>query len=108
MIFSSESEDKNNKMITKMVINTCNCGCGSELHITRYIDTDIPNTLTEYYLSLHSSKFDEEQLGIFGVLKRRLKRAWYNLIGKDYLYMDIVMSESEFNEFVKKLQDIKK
>lgn len=108
MIFSSKSEDKNNKMITKMVINTCNCGCGSELHITRYIDTDIPNTLTEYYLSLYSSKFDEEQLGIFGVLKRRLKRAWYNLIGKDYLYMDIVMSESEFNEFVEKLQDIKK
>lgn len=108
MIFSSESEDKNNKMITKMVINTCNCGCGSELHITRYIDTDIPNTLTEYYLSLHSSKFDEEQLGIFGVLKRRLKRAWYNLIGKDYLYQDIVMSEEDFNKFIQELQKLQK
>lgn len=108
MIFSNESTDRDSKITTKMIINTCNCGCGSELHITRYIDTDIPNTLTEYYLSLHSSKFDEEQLGIFGVLKRRLKRAWYNLIGKDYLYMDIIMSESEFNEFVEKLQDIKK
>lgn len=108
MIFSNESTDRDSKIVTKMIINTCNCGCGSELHITRYVDTDIPNTLTEYYLSLHSSKFDEEQLGIFGVLKRRLKRAWYNLIGKDYLYMDIIMSESEFNEFVEKLQDIKK
>ena len=108
MIFSNESTDKDSKIVTKMIISTCNCGCGSELHITRYVDTDIPNTLTEYYLSLHSSKFDEEQLGIFGVLKRRLKRAWYNLIGKDYLYMDIIMSESEFNEFVAKLQDIKK
>lgn len=108
MVFSNESTDRNNKITTKMIINTCNCGCGSELHIIRYIDTDIPNTLTEYYLSLHSSKFDEEQLGLFGVLKKRLKRAWYNLIGKDYLYMDIVMSESEFNEFVEKLQDIKK
>ena len=108
MIFSNESTDRDSKIVTKMIINTCNCGCGSELHITRYVDTDIPNTLTEYYLSLHSSKFDEEQLGIFGVLKRRLKRAWYNLIGKDYLYMDIIMSESEFNEFVTKLQDIKK
>lgn len=108
MIFSNESTDRDNKIVTKMIINTCNCGCGSELHITRYVDTDIPNTLTEYYLSLHSSKFDEEQLGIFGVLKRRLKRAWYNLIGKDYLYMDIIMSESEFNEFVEKLQNIKK
>lgn len=108
MVFSNESTDRNSKITTKMIINTCNCGCGSELHITRYIDIDIPNTLTEYYLSFHSSKFDEEQLGVFGVLKRRLKRAWYNLIGKDYLYMDIVMSESEFNEFVEKLQNIKK
>lgn len=108
MIFSNESTHRDSKITTKMIINTCNCGCGSELHITRYVDTDIPNNLIEYYLSLHSSKFDEEQLGIFGVLKRRLKRAWYNLIGKDYLYMDIVMSESEFNEFVEKLQDIKK
>lgn len=108
MIFSSESEDKNNKMMTKMVIDTCDCGCGSELHITRYVDTDIPNTLTEYYLSLHSSKFDEEQLGIFGVLKRRLKRAWYNLIGKDYLYQDIVISEEDFDKFIQELQKLQK
>ena len=53
MIFSGKSVDKNNKMETRMVINTCNCGCGSELHVTKYVDTDIPNTLTEYYLSLH-------------------------------------------------------
>lgn len=108
MIFSEKSVDKNNKMETRMIINTCNCGYGSELHVTKYVDTDIPNTLTEYYLSLHSSKFDEEQLEIFGVLKRRLKRAWYNLIGKDYLYMDIVMSEKEYEDFVKKLQDLQK
>ena len=42
------------------------------------------------------------------MLKRRLKRAWYNLIGKDYLYMDIVMSEKEYKDFVKKLQDLQK
>ena len=108
MIFSNESTDRDSKIVKKMIINTCNCGCGSELHITRYVDTDIPNTLTEYYLSLHSSKFDEEQLGIFGVLKRRLKRAWYNLLGKDYLYMDIIMSEEEFNQFIEKLQNLKK
>lgn len=108
MIFSNEETDTSNKLTTKVVINTCNCGCGSELHITKYIDIEIPNELTEYYISLHSSKFDEEQLGIFGVLKRRLKRAWYNLIGKDYLYMDIVMSEKEYKEFVEKLQDLQK
>ena len=108
MIFSGTSIDKNSKLTTKMIINTCNCGCGSELHVTRYIDNEIPNTLTEYYLSLHSSKFTEEQIGIFGVLFKRLKRAWYSLIGKDYLYMDIVMSQEEFNKFVKELQSIQK
>lgn len=108
MIFNNKDVDNKNKLETRIVINTCNCGCGSELRVTRYVDTEVPGNLTEYYLSLHSSKFDEEQLGIFGVLKRRLKRAWYNLIGKDYLYMDIVMSEKEFKEFIKKLEDIQK
>ena len=100
MVF--ENKDK----IEKVVINTCNCGCGSELHITRYMDTDIPDNKVEYYISLHSSKFDEEQLGIFSVLLRRLKRAFYNLIGKDYLYMDICMSEQEFKDFVEKLNNM--
>lgn len=100
MIFSGESK------IQKIVINTCNCGCGSEMHIKRFIDADVPDTLVEYYISLHSSKFDEEQLGIFGVIGRRLKRAWYNLIGKDYLYMDIVMNEKEYKEFIKKLKEL--
>ena len=108
MIFNNKDVDNKNKLETRIVISTCNCGCGSELRVTRYVDTEVPGNLTEYYLSLHSSKFDEEQLGIFGVLKRRLKRAWYNLIGKDYLYMDIVMSEKEFKEFIKKLEDIQK
>lgn len=108
MIFSSKSIDNKNKLETKIVISTCNCGCGSELHLTRYIDIEVPDNLTEYYLSLHSSKFDEEQLGIFGVLKRRLKRSWYNLIGKDYLYMDIVMSEEEFDKFIQELTKLQK
>ena len=108
MIFNNKDVDNKNKLETRIVISTCNCGCGSELRVTRYVDTEVPGNLTEYYLSLYSSKFDEEQLGIFGVLKRRLKRAWYNLIGKDYLYMDIVMSEKEFKEFIKKLEDIRK
>lgn len=91
----------------KLVINTCRCGCGSELHISRYLDSDIPG-YKEYYISLHSSLFDQEQLGIFKLIGRRLKRAWFDLIGKNYLYMDIVMNEQEFNEFIEKLQNLQK
>lgn len=102
MIFNNE-----NKTV-KIVINTCNCGCGSELRVTRYIDCDVPNNMVEYYLSLHSSKFDEEQQGILSVIAKRIKRAFYNLIGKDYLYMDICMNEREFNEFIEKLKELQK
>lgn len=90
----------------KVVIATCNCGCNSELHVTHYTnDPDLPE---EYYLSLHSSKWDEETGGIFKILKRRIKRAWYNLIGKDYLYMDIIFNKQEFNEFAQHLMDMTK
>lgn len=102
MVFKSENNEE------KVIINTCNCGCGSELHIKKYVYEDDPKLEDEYYISLHSSKFDEEQLGIFGVLKRRLKRAWYNLIGKDYLYMDIYMTKDDYNEFVKRLKGLQK
>ena len=97
MVFS-----KNNKKYDeKIVIATCNCGCNSELHISHFKDEK------EYYISLHSSKFEEEQKGIFDIIKIRLKRALFSLIGKDYLYMDIVMDEYEFNEFITKLVSVK-
>lgn len=96
MVFRNENDE------LKMVINTCNCGCGSELHIKKYVD-DIS---TDYYISLHSSKFDEEQLGIFGVLKRRLKRAWFSLRGKDYLYMDIGMNANEYKNLIKEMNKL--
>lgn len=99
MVFKSEDN------FNKVVIATCNCGCNSELHIMKMKDEPVP---TEYYLSLHSSKWDEEQVGIFRIIGRRLKRAWYNLIGRDYLYMDIVFSEDEFNTFINNLRDLQK
>ena len=102
MVFNNENKTE------KVVINTCNCGCGSEIQIKRYIDYDVPNTLKEYYISVHSSLFDQEQLGIFRLIGRRLKRVWYDLIGKNYLYLDICMNEEEFNEFIKKLQKLQK
>lgn len=98
MVFHSE-EDKQ-----RIIINTCNCGCGSELQISSWKD-DKPR---EYYMSLHSSLFDQEQLGIFRLIGRRLKRAWHDLIGKNYLYMDIIFSEQEFADFIETCKNIQK
>ena len=47
MIFSNENKEE------KIVINTCNCGCGSEIQIKKYVDEDMPQKITEYYLSVH-------------------------------------------------------
>lgn len=102
MIFSNKNKEE------RIVINTCNCGCGSEIQIKKYVDKDMPQELIEYYLSVHSSLFDQEQLGIFRLIGRRLKRAWYDLIGKNYLYLDICMNEQEFKEFIEKLQNLQK
>lgn len=100
MIFQNE-DDK-----VKVVINTCDCGCGSELHIQKFKDDCIEDT--EYFLSLHSSKWFEEQVGIFEKIGIRLKRIWYILRGKDYLFMDICMSSSDFNKFIESLQTLQK
>lgn len=103
MIFSKADKQET------VVIATCGCGCNSEIQIKKFIDEDKEvNIPDEYYISLHSSKFEEEQAGIFTVIGKRLKRAWYNLIGKDYLYMDILLSEQEFDEFIEKLQKVRK
>lgn len=103
MVFHTESDKE------RIIINTCNCGCGSELQIKRYVDNEEDSKLpTEYYMSLHSSLFDQEQLGIFKLIGRRLKRAWHDLIGKNYLYMDIVFSEQEFADFIETCKIIQK
>lgn len=100
MIFYNKDEDK------QVIVADCNCQCGSELHITKWeLGVD---DIVEYCMSLHSSKWDEEQLGIFGIIGRRLKRALYNLIGKDYLYMDICFKPDEFKEFIKQCEKIQK
>lgn len=99
MVFKNE-DDK-----VKVVIGTCNCGCNSELHITHYKEEGMDD---EFYLSLHSSKWDEEQVGLFQIIGRRIKRAWYNLIGKDYLYMDIIFNKEEFDQFTKNIVNLNK
>lgn len=101
MIFHTESDKE------RVIINTCNCGCGSELQIKRWVDED-SELPVEYYISLHNSLFDQEQLGIFRLIARRLKRAWCDLIGKNYLYMDIVMSEQEFDDFIETCKNVRK
>ena len=103
MVLSKKDKDE------KVVIATCNCGCHSEIHITKTIfEHEVADIPDEYAITLHNSKFDEEQVGIFDIIKRRLKRAWYNLRGKDYVYMEILFTDKELDEFIEKLQKVRK
>ena len=97
MIFSNRDKDED------VIITTCNCGCGSSIQITTYKDDS-----DEYYISVCSPKFSSEQVGIFKLIGTRLKRAWYDLIGKSYLYLDICMNRDELQQFIQKLLNITK
>lgn len=97
MVFANSNKDE------KTLIVTCNCQCGQEFHISKF-DLDEDN----YSFSSHSSNWYNEQDKIFTIIWKRLKRAWFALRGKDYLYQDVCMTKEEFNEFVDKLEDLRK
>ena len=88
----------------KIVIVNCDCGCNQELHIKKYIDEDINNI--EYYITFSCSKFDEEQQTIFGIIKKRLKRAWYSLRGKDYRYFELFLNQENFRDLQDKIKNM--
>lgn len=92
----------------KLVIITCKCGCGSEITITKFINEDNVKEPVEYYMSVNSSLFGQEQMGLFKLIKTRLKRMWYDLIGKNYLYLDICLNEQQLQQLIDKLQDLQK
>lgn len=97
MVFYNENETE------KMVIDTCNCGCGSVFHITR--TTDDPE---EYYISLHSSNWYSESTSAWDKFKTKMKRLWCVLRNKEYLYMDVCLTPQEFKEFTQKLEELQK
>lgn len=99
-------EDKD----TKLTIITCECGCGQEFHIRKdkfRFENPEPGETVEYEISSHSGNWYTEQDGIFSIIKKRIKRAWSALRGKDYLYQDVCLTEEQFDEFINELNKIK-
>lgn len=96
MVFKSENCDE------KEIICTCDCNCGSQIKITKF------NTEDTYNLSIGSELFYSEQKGLFNIIKTRIKRAFYDLIGKTYLYTDICLSKQQLHNLVESLKEIQK
>lgn len=91
---------------TDIIFVNCNCGCEEALQIKHYKYDDEIKTEDEYYLSLHAGKFITEQRGVMGTIWRRIKAAWKMLRGKEYYLSDIVMTETEFKEFIDRLEEL--
>lgn len=85
----------------KCVTANCNCGCSTGIAIKKMKDDDC------YYISFYSDKFYEEQTGIFKIIARRLKRAWYSLRGKDYRYFELILNEYEMKRFYEHIKYIR-
>lgn len=93
---------------TKLIIINCNCGCDEEIHVKKFIDSDIDESQEEYYLSIHTSKFYSNQQGILRLIGHRIKLAFKMLFGKEYLLCDLVLNKTDIDEFIKELEEIKK
>ena len=84
------------------LIATCSCGCrdGVHLQIDKWDDEDI------VFLSMVTDKFYAEQTTFFRRFVEKLKRVWFIIRSKEYLYFEIVMKKDDiqqFKEFVAKL-----
>lgn len=77
------------------VIKTCDCGCGT-IVVTKY---KWSKNECDYGISLYKSGFHGGEYFIVKSILKRIKHAFYTLIGKDYWLFDICLSEEKFNDF---------
>ncbi|MGV8173308.1 MAG: hypothetical protein ACP5M6_03785, partial [Methanobrevibacter sp.] len=76
----------------KYITARCSCGCAI-LVIGKFDDED-----SEYYISYNKSEFYNEQDKIFSRLAKRIKHAWFTLIGKEYSLYEICMGKTDFQK----------
>lgn len=99
MVFANADKD------LKMIIVNCDCGCEEEIHIKKYL---YEKQNPDYYITVSGGKFYLLQGGVFRRLRNRLSCIWKAVRGKEYLMCDINLNESDINELIKQLEEIKK
>ena len=98
------------------VILRCSCVDRCELEIERqegdYITTtnadgkDSKMKMPDEYYITFKSKSRYNTLNMFEALKVKLKKIWYIIRGKDYLYYDIEVDDKAMRRFVEGLQEM--
>lgn len=94
------------------VVLRCDCADRCELEVERvegdYINTSETEKMKmpdEYYI-VFKSKARYETLNMFEALKTKLKKIWYIIRGKDYIYYDIEVDDKAMRSFVNGLQKL--
>ena len=79
----------------------CNCGCGDGVEIRLEKDEH------DYaWLHILASKWYSEQITILGQIGKKLKKIWWVIRGKDFYHSEIIMNQSEWQEFVEVINKI--
>ena len=79
----------------KELIATCDCRCGSSIHIT--IDNEDDDCYA--FLSYMSSNWYNEQNGCGNIFMKKLKKIWAIIRNKDHHYTETIMSKEDFKTF---------
>lgn len=93
------------------VILRCDCVDRCELEVERQYGQTINNgdkemkLPDEYYITF-KSKSRYNTLNMFEALKIKLKKMWYIIRGKDYLYYDIEVDAKAMRQFVDGLKEM--
>ena len=86
----------------RQAIATCDCGC-STIVLTKYNWYD---ETFDYGIALYKNEFYNEQQTVFRLICKRIKHAWYTLIGKEYLLLDVSLAKEQFELFKKNVNEI--
>ena len=90
--------------VKKQVVVECDCGC-SVLKVTKY-DWEFDKDSVDYGISLYKDVFNCESTRLRDIIGKRLKNAWFTLMGKDYWLFDICLTQDQFGEFKKDINEL--
>lgn len=92
------------------VIILCDCGCESSIHISKfYTDEELKecNVDQKYAISLNSGSIPDN-MGVFKLIGKRIKSAYYILFGLQPIHTEILVSSKDLDGMIQILQDMKK
>lgn len=92
-------------MIENNIIISCGCGCGDGFEIAFKCCDDEYDCV---YLSTTTSGFYAMQDSFARRMARRIKAAWFMLMGKEFLLHEVIVNKERWNNFVDEVNNIGK